>query len=135
MNRRDFIILVAAGTLIYIPAAPALAQLPSSLGPSSLLQSYPDERIIKIISQVTATGNFSQTVTRTDGQAITYRFAWAVGMGSLHYKAQYRKHFGEEEPSWALLEHPYHQFRLYKESVVADLPLPERCPNFPRSDV
>jgi len=134
MNRRDFLIVLGAGTLIYIPAAPALALLPSDPGPTSLLESYPDEQIIKIISQVTATGNFSQTVTRTDGQAITYRFAWAVGMGSLHYKAQYRKHFGEEEPSWALLEHPYHQFRLYKESVVANLPLPGRCPRLLRSD-
>jgi hypothetical protein len=134
MNRRDFLIAVGAGILIYIPAAPALALLPSDSGPTSLLGGYPDEQIIKIISQVTTTGNFSQTVTRTDGQAITYRFAWAVGIGSLHYKGQYRKHFGEEEPSWALLEHPYHQFRLYKESVVANLPLPGRCPNLLRSD-
>lgn len=134
MNRRDFLIAVWAGTLTYIPVAPALALLPSDPGPTSLLGSYPDEQIIKIISQATATGNFSQTVTRADGQAIAYRFAWAVGMGSLHYKAQYRKRFGEEEPSWALLEHPYHQVRLYKESVVANLPLPGRCPTLVRSD-
>jgi hypothetical protein len=55
-------------------------------------------------------------------------------MGSLHYKSQYRKHFAEEEPAWVLLEQPYHQSSLYKESVIANFPLPDRCPNFLRSE-
>jgi hypothetical protein len=134
MNRRKFLILLGPGTLISIAAAPALALLQSNTSHIPVRPGYPDDEIIKIISQVTATGSFSQTVTRTDGQLITYRFAWAVGMGSLHYKSQYRKHFAEEEPAWVLLEHPYHQFRLYKESVIANLPLPDRCPNFLRSE-
>ena len=134
MNRRKFLILLGPGTLISIATVPALALLPSDICQAPIRPSYPDAEIIKIISQDTATGSFTRTVTRTDGQLITYRFAWAVGMGSLHYKSQYRKHFAEEEPAWVLLEHPYHQFRLYKESVIANLPLPDRCPNFLRSD-
>ena len=134
MNRRKFLILLGPGTLISIAAAPALALLHSNTSHIPVRPVYPDEEIIKIISKVTAPGNFSQTVIRTDGQSITYRFAWAVGMGLLHYKSQYRKHFAEEEPPWVLLEHPYHQLRLYKESVIANLPLQDRCPNFLRSD-
>lgn len=134
MNRRDFLVLAGAGTLIAFPAAPAMARMTADPVPLPAIPSFPAAQIAEIVSQVPGFGSFSQTATRSDGRIVTYHFAWAVGMGSLHYKSQYRSYFGKEEPAWALLEHPYHQFRLYKESVAADLPLPDCCPSFQRSD-
>lgn len=117
-----------------IPAAAALAQLSADPCLPPARPSYPIKEIIKILSGDPGAGSFRQVVTRADGQVVTYRFSWATGMGSLHYKSRYRMHFAEDEPSWVLLEHPYHQIRLCNESVAADLPLPDRYPNFPRSE-
>jgi hypothetical protein len=133
MNRRDFIVLVGSGSLIYVPAA-ALAQLPAEPCPTSARPCFPDGEIIEILGDEPGYGSFSQTVTRPDGREVTYRFSWATGMGSSHYRWRYHEHFGEDEPPWVELEHPYHQIGLCKDSVAADLPLPDRCPNFPRSE-
>ena len=134
MNRRDFIVLVGSGSLIYIPAAAALAQLPAEPCPTSARPCFPDGEIIEILGDEPGYGSFSQTVTRADGREVTYRFSWATGMGSSHYRWRYHEHFGEDEPPWVELEHPYHQICLCKDSVAAGLPLPDRCPNFPRSE-
>ena len=133
MNRRDFIFLAGSAPLICLPVQSTFAALAIEPQQAPVRPSYPDEKIIGILNQVTGYGSFSQTKTRSDGQVMTYRFAWAVGMGSLHYRSRYREYFDEVEPSWALLEHPYHQCRLFREAVEADLPLPATCPIFPRS--
>ena len=50
MNRRDFIVLVGSGSLIYVPAA-ALAQLPAEPCPTSARPCFPDGEIIEIDSR------------------------------------------------------------------------------------
>jgi hypothetical protein len=133
MKRRDFLALIGSGALASLPAVPALAALPAEPCPTPAKPCFPEVEIIEILSNEPGYGSFSQAVTRTDGREVTYRFSWATGTGSLHYRWHYREHFGEDDPPWVKLEHPYHQMRLCKESVAADLPLPDRCPDFPRS--
>ncbi len=90
------------------------------------------ESIYAILDRVTGTGSFTQTVVRADGVTVTYRFAWAVGMGLLYHKAQYRKRFASTIPDWVSLEHPYHAFVLAQRAVERNLPLPAVLPPHPR---
>lgn len=134
MNRREFLVLAATGSLVAVPALVTLAQ--PAIEPVSQADNpmLPYDQIAEILSEATGTGSFSQVVTHADGRVVTHRFALATGMGSLHYAAQYEQHFQEELPDWVSLEHPYHQILLCQAAVKADLCLPNRCPDVSRSE-
>ena len=134
MNRREFLVLAATGSLIAMPVFPTLAQPGTEQPLQAAHPALPDKQIAEILSEATGSGSFSQVVTRADGRVVTHRFTLATGMGSLHYAAQYEKHFQEELPDWVSLEHPYHQILLCQAAVKADLGLPNRCPDVSRSE-
>ena len=134
MNRREFLVIAATGSLVAVPALVTLAQPAIEPVAQADNPALPDNQIAEILSEATGTGSFSQVVTRADGRVVTHRFALATGMGSLHYEAQYEQHFQEELPDWVSLEHPYHQILLCQAAVKADLCLPNRCPDLPRSE-
>ena len=81
-----------------------------------------------ILEEITGWGSFSQTVTLPDGRTVTHRFALATGMGMTHYEGHYCRHFGEDPPPWATLEHPYHQFCLYQLALAQNRLLPLHRP-------
>ena len=81
-----------------------------------------------ILEEITGWGSFSQTVTLPDGRTVTHRFALATGMGMTHYEGHYCRHFGEDPPPWATLEHPYHQSCLYKLALAQNRRLPLHRP-------
>lgn len=134
MNRREFLVIAATGSLVAVPALVTLAQPAIEPVAQADNPALPDNQIAEILSEATGTGSFSQVVTRADGRVVTHRFVLATGMGSLHYAAQYEQHFQEELPDWVSLEHPYHQTLLCQAAVKADLGLPNHCPDVSRSE-
>jgi hypothetical protein len=127
MERRQFIRACTGALLAATLPVTARLLLAESEPPALSADS-----IYEILDRMTGVGSFSQTVVRADGVSVTYSFPWAVGMGLLHYQAQYRKQFASGTPDWAGLEHPYHAFVLAKRAVELNLPLPAVLPQRPR---
>lgn len=90
--------------------------------------TFADE-ILAILGEATASGSYQKTDILASGEAVTYTFSQAVGIGSQAAEQGYIKHFAQKPPNWALLQHPFHLTRLCRLAIDHQSPLPEILPS------
>jgi len=108
--------------------------------PSSREPSF-ESRIVTVLLDETAftsatltaqpipgNGRFQTVWSCLDGAYVTYRHSWSTGIGYLMKAGSYFGHFNQPLPSWALRMPPFVCSRLCGLALIADQPLPTKCP-------